>query len=74
MAFDPRWLPIAEEWLDDFGLPADVVKRHAPTLAQQLQDVGEQFTEYDIPTAEAERDEAAHDAHWQRLIDEARGK
>lgn len=74
MTIDPRWIPIAREWLIDADIPDRLVDKYAADLAQQLHDRAEQFLEYDFPEAEEQAEEAARDAHIHRQIDEARGK
>lgn len=74
MSYDPRWHDIAKEWLEDSSLPDRIVDKYTPKLAQQLQDVAEQFVSYDVPEAERDAEEAAYDRHINQKIDEARGK
>jgi hypothetical protein len=71
---DPRWDAIAREWLEDCGIPDDVIARHVATLAQSLHNRAEDYVNCDLPDDERLRDEAAHDAHVDRQIDELRGK
>lgn len=52
----------------------DVIARHVYALAQSLHDRAEDYVDSDLPDDERARDEAAHDAHVDRLIDEARGR
>lgn len=75
MGYDKRWHDIAEQWIYDSEI--SVNRKHVealiPKLAQQLQDVAEQFvsdTQHDMERAEL----AAEDAYWHRRIDEALGK
>lgn len=80
MTYDPRWEVAARHWLQDCELPngnvlmLSAIERYTPKLAQQLQDIAEQFITEDIPLQEQNDREAARDAYWDRKIDEARGK
>jgi hypothetical protein len=71
---DPRWIEIAETWLDDCEVHASTVKRLAPTLADRLADVAENFVDDDVAQWEQDREQAAYDAHINHQIDVARGK
>lgn len=74
MSIDPRFHKLAQEWLEDAGLPDRLVTEYVDQLAEQFQDAAEQCVQFDIPESEHAREEAARDAYWDSKIDEARGK